>query len=410
MAIDQSKKIKIPESLMHGQLETQAEKLEVSSKSGHLYIGIPKEIIMQENRVPLTPSSVRTLVNMGHRIIVECGAGLKAKYTDHEYAEAGAEIAYSAEQVYKAQVIIKAAPPTLEEIEWMQMNQLLITPLQLPIISEKYIKELSSKKITALAMEYIRDDSGSFPIVRIMSEIAGVSAMLTAGELLRTGKDGRGVLLGGVAGVPPARVVILGAGVVGEFVTRTAIGLGAEVRIFDNNIYKLMRLQNQVGRQVFTSAIDYSILSEELLTADVVIGAIHSKTGRTPIIVTENMVSTMKSGAVIIDVSIDQGGCFETSEVTSHDKPTFIKHDVIHYCVPNIPSRVSRTASMAISNVLTPLLTRNDSLVNLDHWLHLNAGLRHGVYIYKGRLTNEYLGRRFGMKSTDLDLLFTSRL
>ncbi|MCG8329575.1 MAG: alanine dehydrogenase [Chitinophagales bacterium] len=404
------KKIPIPKEFTEGQLLTQTEMLQVPLKPNKLYIGIPKELTIQENRVALVPSSVATLIAHGHRVVIETEAGDKSNFSDHNYSEIGAEIAYSQEEVYKADVIIKVAPPTLAEIELMHPNQILISPLQLPIISADYINKLRQKRVIALAMEYIMDDSGTFPVVRIMSEMAGISAMLTAAELLASTSGGKGVLLGGISGVPSAKVVILGAGIVAEYATRTALGLGAEVRVFDNNIYKLKRLQNQVGRPLYTSAINTHYLQKELITADVAIGAMHSKSGRTPLIVSEHLVAQMKTGSVIIDVSIDQGGCFATSEVTSLDKPTFVKHDVIHYCVPNIASRVSRTASVAVSNILTPILLRAGSTGSIEHLLFNNMGLRHGVYTYKGCLTNNYLGERFAIKSTDLDLLITSNL
>jgi alanine dehydrogenase len=407
---EKERKINLPKGFTEGRYETQPETLLIPSKANRLYIGIPKEITLQENRIALAPSSVATLIAQGHRIVVETGAGERAHFSDHDYSEAGAQIAYSPEQVYEAVVIIKVAPPTLEEIDIMHANQVLISPLQLPIISAEYIQKLRQKRVIALAMEYIKDESDNFPIVRTMSEMAGISAMLTAAELLATTSGGKGVLLGGISGVPSAKVVILGAGVVAEYATRTALGLGAEVRIFDNNIYKLKRLQNYVGQQLYTSAIIPQYLERELFTADVAIGAMHSKTGRTPVVVSESMVARMKSGAVIIDVSIDQGGCFATSEVTSLDKPTFIKHDVIHYCVPNIASRISRTASIAVSNILTPILLKAGGAGSIEYLLFNNHGLRHGVYTYKGCLCNEYLGERFQIKYTDLDLLITSNL
>ena len=399
-------KISIPQSL----LQTQEQLMPVEQKKGGLYIGIPKETTLQENRVALTPSSILTLTGRGHRIIVETGAGQQSNFTDHEFSEAGAEIAYTVEKVYQADVIIKVAPPTLDEIDYFHPHQIIISPLQAPIITEEYVNKLRQKRVIALAMEYIKDDVGSYPIVRIMSEIAGLSAMLTAAELLSTARGGIGVLLGGVAGVPPAKVVILGAGVVAEFATRVALGLGAEVRIFDNNIYKLMRLQNQVGRQLYTSALDPTVLLRELITADAVIGAIHSGSGRAPIIVNEDMVRKMKSGSVIIDVSIDQGGCFETSRITSHEKPTFRFHDVIHYCVPNIASRVPRTASTAISNIMTSFLLRSEQYGSLYNLLISSQGLMHGIYVFKGSLTNQYLSERFKMRYTSIELLITSHI
>jgi alanine dehydrogenase len=379
-------------------------------KSGGLVIGIPRETTLQENRVALIPSAVAALTARGHRILIESGAGLKSHYSDHEYSEAGAEIGYNPEQVFQSDIIIKVAPPTLEEIDYFKPNKILISPLQAPVITEEYINKLRQKRVIAFAMEYIKDEIGSFPIVRIMSEIAGLSAMLTAADLLSTSGKGIGVLLGGVAGVPPAKVVILGAGVVAEFATRTAIGLGAEVRIFDNNIYKLMRLQNQVGRQLYTSSINPYILQQELATADVAIGAIHSGSGRAPMVVSEDMVAGMKQGSVIVDVSIDQGGCFETSQMTSHDNPTFRFHDVIHYCVPNIASRVPRTASGAISNILTSILMKSEQHGGLEALVHKSPGLLHGIYVYKGCVTNLYLSERFNIRYTSIDLLIASNI
>lgn len=402
--------IAIPKALQDVQWQTQTETLPVRKSPDKLFIGIPVECTLQENRVALVPASVATLAAHGHRILVETGAGENAHFSDHDYSEAGAEIAYSKEEVFKADVLIKVAPPTLDEIDLMHPNQILISPLQLPIISADYINRLRQKRVIALAMEYIRDESDTFPIVRTMSEMAGLSAMLTAAELLSSTGGGKGILLGGISGVPSAKVVILGAGIVAEYATRVALGLGAEVRVFDNNIYKLKRLQNEVGRQLFTSVLNPYYLEEELISAEVAIGAVHSKSGRTPVIVSEEMVAKMKPGSVIIDISIDQGGCFATSEVTSLNKPTFIKHGVIHYCVPNIASKIPRTASIAVSNILTPILLRAGSIENIEHLLFTHPGLRHGVYTYKGCLCNEYLGERFNIKATNLDLLITSNL
>lgn len=404
------RKITREEILSMGQWETKAEVLDVSKGHKKLYIGIPVETTLQENRVSLVPSSVSTLVAHGHRVVIETGAGEKSNFSDNEYSEVGAEIAHSREQVFKADCLIKVAPPTLAEIDLLHPNQLLISPLHLPFLTEDYLHKLKQKRVIALAMEYLQDRDGSFPVVRIMSEIAGISAILTAAELLSTTGGGNGVLLGGISGVPPAKVVILGAGVVAEYATSSAIGLGAEVSIFDNNIYKLMRLQNRLGRKLFTSVLNPVYLERELITADVAIGAIHSKSGRTLMVVPEDMVRKMKPGAVIIDVSIDQGGCFETSEVTSHEKPTFIKHDVIHYCVPNLSSKVARTGSMAVSNILTPILLQAGETGSLEKLFFEHTGLRHGIYTYKGCLTNEYLAQRFQIKYTDLDLLLTANL
>ena len=407
---DKKKSIPIPKIFTEGQFETQTEMLQLQRKPNKLFIGIPKETTLQESRVALTPAAVASLIAYGHRVVVETNAGEKANYTDHDFSEAGADIGYSQEQVYKANILIKVAPPTLREMDFLRPGQILFSPLQLPIISPEFILKLKAKRVTALAMEYIKDENGTFPVVRIMSEMAGMSSILTAAELLTNSKGGKGVLFGGISGVPSAKVVILGAGVVAEFAVRAAMGLGADIRILDDDIYKLMRLKNRVGRQLHTSSLSPHQLEKELLTADIAIGAIHSKHGRTPIVVSEEIVSKMKAGSVIIDVSIDQGGCFATSEVTTHENPTFTKYDVIHYCVPNIASRVARTASIAVSNILTPILLKAGQSGSIESLIHNDRGIRHGVYTYKGCLTNEYLGERFKIKSTDLNLLITSNL
>jgi alanine dehydrogenase len=383
-------------------LETFPEKIAVAQGSGQFTLGIPYEISPTENRVAIVPHSVKPLVMQGHKVIIQTGAGLRSNYLDHEYSEAGAEIAMSRQEVFKCDIILKVAPPTIDEIELLHPDQCLISPLQLPILSESYVDRLLRHRVMAVAMEYLQAADGSYPLVRTMSEIAGITAIPTAAELLCRSETGRGVLLGGV---PPAKVVILGAGVVGEFAIRTALSLGATVRVFDDNVYKLMRIQQIIGRRLYTSTINPVQLQYQLLSADVVIGAVHSPTGRSTILVPEEMIAQMKEGSVIIDVSIDQGGIFETSEVTTLDHPTFIKHGVVHYCVPNIASKVSRTASAAISNIITPLLIKAGNYGGVEALLQDHAGFRHGVYTYKGHLTNEYLSKRFGHKYTALDLI-----
>ncbi len=392
-----------------GQYETQVETLEVQQGDSHLSIGIPKELNDNEHRVPIVPPSVRTIVGYGHRILVEQHAGKESNYDDHHYSEAGAEIV-DVRQVYESDIIVKASPPTLEELDYLRHNQILITPLHMPNLSQAYLNKLMSKKVVAMSFGLYREENGSYPIVKIHSEIAGKSAILTAAELLNNINGGRGSLLGSVVGVPPAKVLILGAGVVGEYATKTAIALGASVRVFDNDINKLSRIQARVGRHLHTSSINPEYLAYQLMSADVVIGAIHSKTGRSPVVVTEEMVSHMKAGAVIIDVCIDQGGCIETSRMTSHSEPTFVMHDVIHYAVPNIASKVARTASQAMSNILTPLLLKIGSHKDINALLYSHGGIRNAIYAYKGRMTNEYLSKRYELKYTDLELLLTASI
>lgn len=402
-------KYKFSSFFTEGQYQTQVETLEILQKGEGATIGIPREDHFNERRVALVPNSIRSIVGYGHRVIIESTAGDKAHYSDEDFSSAGAEVSKDKSKVYASEIILRCAPPTLEELDLMKPGQILISPLPFPMISAAYLEKIRVKRIVAIAMEQLKNRDGSYPIIRMMSEMAGRIAILTASELLASNSGGRGVLLGGTSGVPPSKVVILGAGVVGEHATRTALGLGASVRIFDNDISKIIRLQNKVGRQLHTSSINPEYLAYQLTSADVVISAMHSKSGRAPILVTEEMVSNMKKGAVIIDVSIDQGGCIETSEMTTHDKPVFVKHDVLHYCVPNIASKVPRTSSAAISNILTPLLLELVSQRNLNNILHQNDGLRNGVYSYEGHVTKEYLAKRFEMKYTALELILTSR-
>lgn len=401
-------KYKFSSFFTKGQYETQVERLEVLKKGEGATIGIPKEEHYCENRVALVPNSIRSLIGYGHRVIVESKAGDKAHYSDQDYASSGAEVTADKKRVYASELIIKFSPPTLDELDLFSPGQILISPLPFPLISAEYLEKLKSKRVTAISMDQMKNKDGSFPVIRMMSEMAGRIAVMTASELLSSGIGGRGVLLGGISGVPPAKVVILGAGVVGEHATRTAVGLGASVRIFDNDIYKITELQNKIGRPLHTSSINPEYLAYQLTSADVVISAMHSKTGRAPILVTEEMVSNMKKGAVIIDVSIDQGGCIETSEMTTHDKPIFVKYDVIHYAVPNIASKVPRTSSAAISNILTPLILNMVSNKNISDFLYDNDGVRNGVYVYEGHITNEYLAKRFQLKYTALELILTS--
>jgi alanine dehydrogenase len=271
------------------------------------------------------------------------------------------------------------------------------------------LERMMDRKITALSFENLKDESGHNPIVRSMSEIAGSAVMLIAGQYLSSANNGKGVLLGGIAGIPPTKVIIIGAGIVGEYAARTALAMGASVKVFDNNIYKLKRLQNNIGVRLWTSVLEPKILAKQLKTCDVAVGALTSHSGRTPIVVTEDMVSMMRPGSVIVDVSIDRGGCFETSEVTSHEKPVVEKYGVIHYGVPNIPSGFGRTASQAISNVLMPLLLTIGDEGGLEKLVWHQLNIRNGIYLFKGSLTNLHLSQRFNLKYTDLNLLIASQ-
>jgi alanine dehydrogenase len=385
------------------------EMLEVKPNFKQLQIGIPKESSFQENRVSLTPDSVGLLIANGHSVIIEKGAGLASNFQDSEYTDKGAEIAYSKEEVFKARSILKIEPPTKEELALMQKGQELISAVQMSTQANEYFKTLNQKNITAFGFEFIKDRQDKLPIVRSMSEIAGNTAMLIAGEYLSNTNAGKGLMLGGISGLIPTHVVVIGAGTVGEYACRASLGLGASVLVFDNSATKLRRLQNNINHRISTSTLQPKALGKALQRADVVIAALQIGNGKVPCIVSEEMVSKMKKSSVVVDVSIDQGGCFETSKVTSHKKPTFIKHDVVHYCVPNIASRVSRTASMAISNILTPILLRIAEEGGVEHAIRKYEYLRKGVYAYHGNLTNEVLSKNFNIPFVDLDLIMTSR-
>jgi len=397
------------EALAKSSLSPQEELLEVNKAKHSFFIGLPREISLQENRISLTPDAVALLVNNGHDIWVETKAGIGSKYSDKQYSDAGAKIVYSAQEVYKADVILKIEPPTVEEIEMMKPGQALISAIQLGHLKPDYLHALLKKKVTGLAYEFIEDKVGGMPIIRAMSEIAGSTVMLIAAEYLSTANNGKGVILGGITGVPPTKVVIVGAGTVAEYAARAAIGLGAEVQIFDNHLYKLRRIKHLLGHQGYTSTIDTYTLTETLKTADVVIGALRAEKGRPRHVITEEMVSAMKPDSLIIDLSIDQGGCIETSEITTLSKPVFRKHGVIHYCVPNVASRVARTATTALSNIFTPTILRAGEEGGIEDMIFSHKWFMKGVYTYKGGLTNEHLARKFGMKYKNIELLLAAR-
>ncbi|MFA6925246.1 MAG: alanine dehydrogenase [Bacteroidales bacterium] len=395
-------------SMKSGKILPKEEMLEVKKQNTQLHIGILKETTYQENRVALVPDAVGLLVNNGHSVTVETKAGESAHFPDNKYSEAGATISYSKEEVLKADIILKVTPPSVDEIKILKGKQTIFSAVHVGKLSDDYFKEMSSKKITALAFESIQDKEGSFSFLRSMSEIAGNTSILIAAEYLSNIHGGKGLMVGGIAGITPTEVVILGAGTVGESAARAAMGLGAIVKVFDNNIYKLRRLQNNLGAKVFTSIIQSKVLTKALKASDVVIGALHDQHGRTPCIVTEDMVKEMKFGSVIVDVSIDKGGCFETSRITNHSEPVFEKYDVIHYCVPNIPSRVSRTASYALSNLLTPIILNVAEEGGINNVIKTDLGIRHGVYVYNGILTDKNIGESYNLPYKDINLLLAA--
>ncbi|QIE58338.1 alanine dehydrogenase [Rasiella rasia] len=386
------------------QLLPQEEKLEIVKQKGALFIGLPKETYFQEKRICLTPDAVGALVAHGHRVLVESEAGIESGFTDKDYSEAGAAITKDTAKVFSCPIVLKIEPPSQEELELMKPKTVLISALQLKTRQTAYFKTLAKKKITALGFEFIKDEDHSYPVVKALSEIAGTASVLIAAELMVNAKKGNGLLFGNISGVPPIEVVVIGAGTVGEFAVRSALGLGASVKVFDSSLTKLRNLQVNVGRPLFTSTIQPKNLMKSLRRCDVAIGAVRGK-NRSPILVTKSMVENMKKGAVIIDVSVDMGGCFETTEVTSHDNPTHISNGVIHYGVPNIPARYPKTASISISNIFTPYLLDIADNGGIENTIRFDSGLRNGLYFYRGILTNKSVADWFDMSYSDINLL-----
>jgi alanine dehydrogenase len=386
------------------ELLPKPEMLEIRKSKDELFIGIPRETHFEEKRICLTPNAVAALTSNGHRIMVESGAGDGTNYSDDQYSEAGAKISYNTNDVFACNIILKIEPPSLDEIKMMNPQSVLISAMQLKTQTKAFFKALAEKRITAIAFDYIQDDHGIFPLVKSLSEIAGIASVLIAAEIMNNNNLGNGLLLGNIGGVPPSKVVIIGAGTVAEFAARSALGLGAQVEVFDNSLTKLRNLQHKLQFPIATSTIQPKNLLKSLIDCDVAIGALRGKT-RTPVVVTESMVEQMKDGAVVIDVSIDNGGSFETSEITTHSNPTMVKHGVIHYCVPNVPSRYSRTASVSISNIFTPYLLNIGEMGGIENAARFDKSLQKGMYFYHGILTNKKIADWFNLPMTDINLL-----
>jgi alanine dehydrogenase len=384
------------------------EHLETAVKNRMISIGIPSDNKDEEKRVALTPESVNLLVESNNEVIVQKGAGLGANYTDKDYSENGAIITDSPAMVYSADAVIKVAPFTEQETEYLKGNQVVFSCLNVLRLNEETLNKLIRKKVTAIAFEKIRDNNGVMPVVESMSEISGITSLLIASEYLSNMHGGKGVMLGGITGVTPTEVVIIGANTAGEYAARAAIGLGSTVRIFDNSLQRLRRFQNLLGQRLQTSVLHLQVLRKALKSADVLIGAIELEDLRPWYYITEDMVRNMKKGAVVIDLSIDRGGCIETTECRALNDPAYEKFGVVHFSAWNLPSRVARTASIALSNIFTPLLQSMADAGGITHLLKYDEGVRNGAYLFNGILTNETLGQKFGVISKDLDLLISA--
>ena len=395
-------------SIRQQQLFPQEEMLEIKKKRKQLLIGIPKENGDFENRVPITPQAVSLLTDNGHKILFEAGAGNGSNYSDLDYSEAGAEITTDKKRIFQSELILKISPFINEEVEYLKDNQIVISALHFSSQSKEQIHGLIKKRVTAIAFEHIKNEPNYYPIVRTMSEIAGKLSINIASEYLSKQHGGKGVLLGGITGISPAEVIIIGAGTAAEHAAQAATGLGAMIKVFDHSIFKLREFQHNVGKQIFTSIIQPHALSKALKSADVVIGSMGVDEKQNKFAVTENMVRQMKKGTIIVDLNVDNGSCFETSKPTTHKSPIYEKFGVIHYCVPNIASRASRTASIALSNILAPILLKIGEKGGIMSLLKSDHGIRSGVYIFNGILTNQTIGQEFGISSKDINLLMAA--
>ncbi len=390
------------------QLMPKEEMLESIPQQSSFSIGIPKESSRNESRISLIPDAVKQLVDSNHKVLIEDGAGVKSNFSNEDYAAVGANIVSSSEETYKCDVVVKVSPPSENELEMMGKHKVLLSSLFLPQSRKQFFTRLMSQKSIAIAYEFIQDSTGSLPVMKSISEIVGNTSVLIAAQYLRSIEDGKGKSLGGFPGISPAQVVIIGSGTVAQYAARTALGMGAEVKILDNTIHKLRRIQSKLRNSVPTSTLNPSSIAEALKTADVVISAKFTDLGISPCLITEEMVRNMEPGSIIIDVSIDQGGCFETSRVTSHEKPIYKEHNVTHYCVPNIAASVPNTASYSLSNIIAPMLMKISNYGGIEQMLKRDIGLRKGVYIYNGALTNNHIGNMFGLPSRDLELLMAA--
>ncbi|PID59517.1 MAG: alanine dehydrogenase [Ignavibacteriae bacterium] len=371
-------------------------------------IGIPKETLREEKRVGLTPVAVNTLVKSGHTVFIETKAGQGSHFSDQDYIDAGATIVYSPEEVYqRAELIAKVTPLTDETVELVQENQIIFSFLHLAVGKKNVVDHLIKKKATAIGYEFIEKD-GMLPVLHSISEIAGQLSVQVGSKYLKSDiPNGRGILMGGIPGVAPAAVVILGAGVVGLNAARAAYATGAQVIVLDSDIKRLRRIERYISKNITTVVSNPMTVARGVKFADLLIGAVQVMGAKSPHVVTEEMVKTMKKGSVIVDVAIDQGGCIETSYPTTISDPVFIKHDVIHYCVPNIPAIVARTSSYGITNsAINYILNIADN--GLANTLLSDTGLSKGVCTHNGTCSNEVIADTFELEYRRLHIFSTN--
>ena len=368
-------------------------------------IGILKEDTLRERRIALTPAGVQSLVSSGNQVYIQKDAGIASHFKNEQYEAVGGRIVYTSDEVYgRSEILLKVSPPTVDECELLTDGQTLFSFLHLIVGKSKKVELLLKKNICAIGYELIEDQNGDLPILQVMSEIAGQMATQVAARYLESSTNGRGIVMGGITGVPPATVLIIGAGTVGHAAARMAYGLGSEVIILDKDLRRIRSLANEFNYRIVTAIANEYNIKKVLQFADVVIGAVLIKSERAPHVITEEMVKLMKPGSILVDVSIDQGGCIETSRPTTLENPTYVLHDVIHYCVPNMPANVSRTATYGLTNALLPYLMEI-SQMGLRKALEADQGLSRGVCTFGGRCTNESIARRFEMQSHEIQSL-----
>lgn len=369
-----------------------------------MIVGIPRESWGDERRVAVTPAGVHSLSVAGLTAVVQADAGIGCGFSADAYRDAGAAIAFSAEEVFaRADFIVKVMPPTVQECGWMGEGKYLFSAVHLGSANPEVHRLLSLQNFTAVGLELVEDTDGFLPLVKAMSEIAGMLIPQIAGRFLETTHGGRGVMLGGVPGIPAAHVVIVGAGTAGTTAAHVFLGFGASVTVMDHNLKRLRAVDSYLPKTINTALANPYNLERYVASADVVLGAVMVRGQKTPHVITESMVRKMRPGSVIIDLSIDQGGCVETSRPTTLSDPVFKRHGVIHFCVPNVPSSVARTASHALNNVVVPIvenIAENGRIAFLR-----DPGLRRGMYLYSGQCTHEGLAGLLGCECRSLDEL-----
>jgi len=367
-----------------------------------MIIGIPKENCGEERRVALTPAGVHSLSKAGHSVIAQSDAGAGCGFSMEAYREAGASIAFSVEEVFaRADATVKVMPPTLQECHWIGEDKFLFSVVHLGSADPEVHRTLRSQNVIAVGLELMEDDDHDVPVVTAMGEIAGMLVPQIAGRFLETTHGGRGVILGGLPGIPAAHVVIVGAGNAGRTAAHVFAGYGASVTVMSDNMKRLRAVDSTLPKHANTALATPYNLERYVRSADVLLGAVWVHGRKAPHVISESMVRKMRPGSVIIDLSIDQGGCVETSRPTTLSDPIFTKHGVIHYCVPNIPSSVARTASHALNNVITPFV--EDVGENGIDSFRCNPALRRGVYLFSGHCTHEGLAGLLECEYRELD-------